>query len=85
MSENTSQKTKVEIFGDSYTIKGADSEKHVRQVADILNRKMYEVYNRNQRLSTTHVAILAGLNLAEELQKLQEEYEDLVKLLEEDK
>ncbi|MBP8819032.1 MAG: cell division protein ZapA, partial [Syntrophomonadaceae bacterium] len=40
---------------------------------------------RNPNLSSTKVAVLTALNLADELNKLQEDYDELVKNLEEEK
>ncbi|NLP24426.1 MAG: cell division protein ZapA, partial [Syntrophomonadaceae bacterium] len=39
----------------------------------------------NVNLSTSKVAVLTALNLANELNKLQEDYDELVKTLEEER
>jgi len=83
--EKEISKVKVEIFGGTYTVRATESQGHVMQVADTLDKRMLSIANRNRRLSTTQVAVLAALNLADELVKLQEDYQSLVKILAEDK
>jgi cell division protein ZapA len=46
---------------------------------------MRMVQQRNVNLSTSKVAVLTALNLANELNKLQEDYDELVKNLEEER
>jgi cell division protein ZapA len=46
---------------------------------------MRMVKQRNPNLSNQRVAVLTALNLADELNKLQEDYDQLVRNMEEDK
>jgi cell division protein ZapA len=46
---------------------------------------MRMIGQRNHNLSTTKVAVLTALNLADELNKLQEDYDQMIKALEEEK
>jgi len=83
--ENCSQKKRVqvEIFGDSYIVKGEAEDKHILQVADYVDIKMNMITQRNPHLSAKQIAVLAALNIADELYKLQEDYDKLLQILEE--
>lgn len=82
MSDQKSR-VEVEIFGEYYTLKGDAPPEQIMMLARFVSDKMEELSARNPRLNKTHVAILAALNIAEELSKLQEEHDNLVKMLEE--
>lgn len=82
MSDQKSR-VEVEIFGEYYTLKGDAPPEQIMMLARFVNDKMEELFARNPRLNKTHIAILAALNIAEELSKLQEEHDNLVKMLEE--
>lgn len=74
-------KVKVEICGESYNIKGNESEEHIKMIAAYVDKKMRQVVERNPRLSTGKVAVLAALNIADELSKLQEDYDSMIKII----
>jgi cell division protein ZapA len=50
-----------------------------------VDRRMRMIGQRNHNLSITKVAVLTALNLADELNKLQEDYDQMIKALEEEK
>ncbi|NLJ77368.1 MAG: cell division protein ZapA [Peptococcaceae bacterium] len=72
----------VEIFGEYYTLKGNSSQEEMLALAQYVNRKMIQLATRNTRLSKAQTAVLAALNIADELVKLQEKHDNLVRLLE---
>lgn len=78
-------RVEVEIFGDFYTLKGDSSPERMLLLAQYVNRKMKHLAGRNPRLTKAQLAVLAALNIAEEFKKLQEEHENLVKMLEPEK
>lgn len=58
---------RVNIFGTEYTLRADNDGKMVEKIAQYVDEKMREI-DRNQTLkSTTRVAILAALNITEEL------------------
>ncbi|MDA8210569.1 MAG: cell division protein ZapA [Clostridia bacterium] len=73
-------KVKVEIFGESYSVKGQESPENIRLIAGYVDKKMRQIADRNHRLSNVQIAVLAALNIADELRKLQEDYDNLVKI-----
>jgi cell division protein ZapA len=75
----------VEIFNQEYIVKGSENAEYIEMLAAYVDRRMRMIEQRNHSLSIVKVAVLTALNLADELNKLQEDYDDLVKVLEEEK
>ena len=59
----------VQIFGHTYTIKGDADQEYILGVASYVDRKMREVTEKLPVASLSKVAILASLNIADELFK----------------
>ena len=59
----------VEIFGHSYTIRGEAQQDYILDVAAYVDRKMREITEKLPVASLSKVAILASLNIADELFK----------------
>jgi len=78
-------KVTVQIFNEEYVVKGSEEPDYIEMLASYVDRRMRMVQQRNVNLSTTKVAVLTALNLADELNKLQEDYDELVKTLEEER
>ena len=71
-----STNTIVRIFGKNYSL-GVDQDHptdHVQQSAQLVDDRMGQVKSEMSSGSPLQVAILASLNLVEELQSLQEDY-----------
>jgi len=68
-------KTTIRLLGNDYNITSADSEEYIHRVAFYVDKKLTEIAGRNPRLSTNMVAVLASVNIADELFKLREEME----------
>jgi cell division protein ZapA len=62
----SSTNTQVEIFGEVYHVRSGDESGHLQDLADLVDRKMREVAERVKG-DTARIAILAALNLADEL------------------
>ena len=67
----------VEIFGKVYTVRGDKDPEYVRRVAEFVDRKMREIAQVTDTVSTSRIAILASLNIADELMTMLEESEEL--------
>lgn len=76
------EKVIVEIFGEKHVIRGQESPEYILRVAREVDKKMRLIAQRTPRLAVHQIAILAALNLADELQKLREEQETLMQLIE---
>lgn len=66
--------TQVEIFGEVYSVRGSDENGHLQELASLVDRKMREVAGRVKG-DTARIAILAALNLADELFQTQNRQE----------
>jgi cell division protein ZapA len=58
---------RVQIFGAAYTIRGQADQKYVERVAAYVDQKMREINEKLPMASVAKVAVLASLNLADEL------------------
>ena len=70
----TSTTIQVEIFGEVYTVRGSDENGYLQELADLVDRKMREVAE-HVKGDTARIAILAALNLADELFQIQSRQE----------
>jgi cell division protein ZapA len=64
----------VSILGQKYIIKGDAPAEHIRQLAEIVDQKLKEVYSSVPNITPLKAAILAAINIADELQKLKDQY-----------
>lgn len=62
--------TPVEIFGEVYHVRGSDEGGYLQSLADLVDRKMREVAE-HVKGDPERIAILAALNLADELFQIQ--------------
>ncbi|MFA5536292.1 MAG: cell division protein ZapA [Bacillota bacterium] len=75
----------VTIFDQEYIVRSHEDGDYVKSLASHLDEKMREIKRKNQILSPYKVAVLAALNLTDELFKVQAEHEELIDLIEETK
>lgn len=68
-------KTAVEIFGSVYQVRGRDDTGYLQSLADLVDRRMREVAQQAGTADTARIAILAALNLADELFRIQRRQE----------
>jgi len=66
---DTKNVVQVQIFGHTYTIKGEADQEYILGIAAYVDRKMREVTEKLPVASLSKVAILASLNIADELFK----------------
>jgi cell division protein ZapA len=58
--------TTVSIYDQSYHLRGQNPD-HIRQLADLVDSKMRAVAAQGRTVDSLRVAVLAALNLADEL------------------
>jgi cell division protein ZapA len=63
----------VEIYDQTYRLRGSDHG-YVEQLAALVDGKMRAVASGGRTVDSLRVAVLAALNLADELTRLQERY-----------
>lgn len=76
-----SKSAKVEIFGQSYTVKGEEEPAHLQTVAAYLDAKMKEVASSTQTVPPLKVAILAALTITDECLQHRRRNEQIEQLL----
>ncbi|QDR80882.1 cell division protein ZapA [Sporomusa termitida] len=78
-------KVTVEIYGESYALKGNLEEARIRRLAVMLDERMKKTAKVNLRLSPAKIAVLTALNIADEFLRLEQDYLELLELIKEDK
>lgn len=71
-------RTTVTIFGEEYQLKGDLPEDVVHALAHHVDSRMRLLASRSQRVNGSRLAVLAALNLAEDIFRLQAEHDELV-------
>jgi cell division protein ZapA len=81
------KKTKitVEIYGESYALKGDVEPERIIRLAAMLDERMKKTAKANLRMSPAKIAVLTALNIADEFLRLEQDYLDLLELIEKDK
>lgn len=62
-----SNRVKVEIYGQSYTLGGDLDEAYVQKLARYVDEKMRTVSEATQTIDSVRVAVLAAMAIADEL------------------
>lgn len=68
-----SNRVKVEIYGQSYTLSGDVDEAYVQKLARYVDEKMRQVAEATQTVDSVRVAVLAAMALADELHTRENE------------
>ena len=71
----------VEIMGERFTVRSDGDENYVRKVAGYVDGKMQEVMKTTRPVAKSSVAMLAALNIADEYQRLKDNYEAIMQRL----
>ncbi len=58
---------KVNIFGNEYSLVADNNEEYLKEVAEYLDRKMRNIDKNQSFKASTKLAILAALNITDEL------------------
>lgn len=64
-------KLKVTIGGLDYTLVSEDSPEYMQKLTDFVNMKLKEAQDRNKTLGVSKAAILAALNIADEMEGIK--------------
>lgn len=67
----------VEIYDQIYHLRGTDPA-YIQQLAHVVDAKMRAVSALGNTVDSLRVAVLAALNIADELQTLRQRYDSLV-------
>lgn len=64
-------KVTVKICSQEYSILAVEPEEYMLRVASLVDRKMNEIMEQNQRLSLADAAVLSAINLCDDCLKAQ--------------
>jgi cell division protein ZapA len=59
--------TQVEIFGQTYSVRAESESAYIHDLARFVDSRMKEVAERTATVDTTKIAILAALNISDDL------------------
>jgi cell division protein ZapA len=74
---------KVQIFGQTYTIRGDLDERYVQKLAAYVDEKMSAIADATTTVDTQKAAVLAALAIADELHTIRKDRTDQEDLLRE--
>ena len=66
MDQSEGRLVQVEIYGQSYNLRGEGETGYIQDLASYVDRKMREVSEATATVDSLKVAILAALNIADE-------------------
>jgi len=70
---------RVEIYDQEYCMRGDLDREYIQKLAQYLDAKMRSIAERTRTVDSLRVAILAGLNIADEYHQLKAKYEAATK------
>jgi cell division protein ZapA len=80
------QKLNVELFGQKYTFRAeADERQKLLDIAGHVDYMMHKIGDNQPKLDYRDVAVLAAMNIAEEYYQLQQDYQALIDMIDEEK
>jgi cell division protein ZapA len=67
--------TQVEIFGQTYNVRADGDSTYIHDLARFVDSRMKEVADRTATVDTTKIAILAALNISDDLYQMEKRRE----------
>ncbi|WP_110956198.1 cell division protein ZapA [Anaerosinus massiliensis] len=81
---NNKNKMTVEIFGETYALKGDMDVEYVKKLANMVDQQMRLIAKSNHRLPVAKIAVLAALNISNDYIKLEEDYKQMIDMFKDD-
>lgn len=75
-NDSTPGATSVEIFGQTYNVRGDGDPAHLMELARLVDSRMREVAGQVATVDPMKIAILAALNIADEFSRYRKRRED---------
>lgn len=70
-SDPAGRTIKVNIFDQLYSLRSPKGEEHIRQIAGVVDERMRQIAAHTTTFELSRIAVLAALNIADELQDLK--------------
>ena len=74
--DNNPQSHKVVIYNQTYTLRSGHDPDYIQQLADHVNQRMSEIASATMTVDSLRVAILAAIQIADELYQSRRELKD---------
>lgn len=72
----TTQSVRVEIFDQAYNLRGTDPD-YIARLAEYVDAKIRTISQQTSTVDSVRLAVLAAMNIADELHMLKRRYESL--------
>lgn len=69
----------VRINGVEYNLKGEEKEEYLHKVASYVDKKIKNIIDSNNKLSTASAAVLSAINVVDDMFKIQDKYDKAIK------
>ncbi len=69
------EQVRVDIFGQSYNLRSHHGGEHIERIARLVDERMRHISSQMTTHDTVKIAVLAALNIADELQSLKDHHE----------
>jgi cell division protein ZapA len=76
MDNNHTYSHKVVIYNQTYTLRSEHESEYIQQLADHVNQRMVEIASATMTVDSLRVAILAALQIADELYQARREIQE---------
>lgn len=76
-SIDAAQFVTVDIYDQTYRLRGQDPA-YIHQLAEVVDTKMRSVAAQGKSVDSLRVAVLAALNIADELNTLEQRYNSMI-------
>ncbi|MEW6126636.1 MAG: cell division protein ZapA [Acidobacteriota bacterium] len=76
MEENLTYSHKVVIYNQTYNLRSQHEPEYINELAAHVNRRMNEIASQTMTVDSLRVAILAALQIADELYQSRQEMRD---------
>lgn len=71
--------TRVNILDQIYSLRSPSGGEHIRQIAQLVDERMRRISSHSTTFDVSRIAVLAALNIADELHSLKSHYEELLR------
>lgn len=71
-----SNSIRVEIYDQTYNLRGSDPE-YIKKLAEYVDSRMRSVAQQTATVDSLRLAVLAALNIADELHMMRKKYENV--------
>src|SRR5258705_13869996 len=76
MDNNPSQSHKVVIYNQTYSLRSSHDSEYIQELAEHVNKRMNEIARATMTVDSLRVAILAAIQIADELYQSRREMKE---------